>query len=262
LLRTRVIPALLMSERRLIKTVRFRKRTYLGDPINTVKIFNDKEVDELILLDIDATVQGREPDYDYLERVASQAFMPLGYGGGITSAAQVRRLLNLGIEKVAINAAAVAHPELITEAAEQAGSQSVVASIDVVRTWRGEYDVRIHNGRRATGYDPAEHASKLQRLGAGEIFLNSVDRDGMMQGYDLDLISRVSAAVTVPVVACGGAGKVAHFTEAVTKGRATAVAAGSMFVFAGPHKAVLINFPSRAVLIEALSGVESSGGCL
>lgn len=259
MLRTRVIPALLMSERRLIKTVRFKKRIYLGDPINTVKIFNDKEVDELVLLDIDATVQGREPDYDYLERVASQAFMPLGYGGGITSAAQARRVLNLGIEKVAINAAAVARPELITEVAEQAGSSSVVASIDVAKTWRGKYDVRTHHGRRATGFDPAEYAQKLQQLGAGEILLNSVDRDGMMQGYDLDLISRISAAVTVPVVACGGAGNVGHFTEAVAKGHASAVAAGSMFVFAGPHKAVLINFPSRAVLTEALSGAETGG---
>ena len=248
-----------MSERRLIKTVRFKKRIYLGDPINTVKIFNDKEVDELILLDIDATVQGREPDYDYLERVASQAFMPLGYGGGVTSAAQARRLLNLGIEKVAINAVAVTRPELITEAAEQAGSQSVVVSIDVARTWRGKYDVRTHNGRRSTGLDPVEHAANVQRLGAGEILLNSVDRDGMMQGYDLDLIRQVSAAVSVPVVAGGGAGNVAHLAEAVTNGGASAVAAGSMFVFAGPHKAVLINFPSRTALSKALSGTATTG---
>jgi cyclase len=251
MLRTRVIPCLLLSERRLIKTTRFKKRVYVGDPINTIKIFNDKEVDELVLLDIDATVQGREPDYQYLELVAMQCFMPLAYGGGITTAAQVRRLLNLGIEKVVINAAATEHPDLIRAAAEQAGSQSIVVSIDAKTTWFGKYEVRTRNGRRSTGHEPATFARSMQDHGAGEILLNSIDRDGTMTGYDLDLTSRVSKAVSIPMVVCGGAGKVEHFTQAVAAG-ASAVAAGSMFVFTGPHKAVLINFPSRALLEGAL----------
>ena len=252
MLRTRVIPSLLLSNRRLVKTVRFKKRVYVGDPINTVKIFNDKEVDELVLLDIDATVQKREPDYAYLELVATQCFMPLAYGGGIKSAAQVRRLLSLGIEKVIINSAAVADSDLVREAAEQAGSQSTVVSIDVKKTWRAKYDIRTHGGRHSTGHDPAEFARKVQDLGAGEILLNSIDRDGTMSGYDLDLIGRVSRAVTIPVVACGGAGKVEHFSQAIAIGGAAAVAAGSMFIFTGHHRAVLINFPSRAVLESAL----------
>lgn len=245
MLRTRVIPSLLMTERRLVKTIGFKKRVYLGDPINTVKIFNDKLVDELVLLDIDATPKGREPDYAYLESVASQCFMPLGYGGGVTKAEQVRRILGLGIEKVVINAAAVARPELISEAAEQAGSQSIVVSIDVKKNWRGRYEVRTNNGARSSGLDPVQFAAEAERRGAGEILLNSIDRDGMMNGYDLKLIRQVADAISIPLVACGGAGRIEHFGEAVHEGGASAVAAGSLFVFNGPHKAVLINFPSQ-----------------
>lgn len=245
-----------MTERRLVKTTGFRKRVYLGDPINTVKIFNDKLVDELVLLDIDATVSGREPDYAYLENIASQCFMPLGYGGGVTSAEQVRRLLGLGIEKVVINAAAAKRPKLISEAAELAGSQSVVVSIDVKKTWTGRYEVRTHNGRRSTGLDPAAFATEAERRGAGEILLNSVDRDGTMSGYDIKLIRQVADAVSIPLVACGGAGSIEHFGEAVRQGGASAVAAGSLFVFSGPHKAVLINFPTQKDLHRIIDSVE------
>lgn len=258
MLRTRVIPSLLMTERRLVKTIKFGKRVYLGDPINTVKIFNDKLVDELVLLDIDASVQGREPDYAYLENIASQCFMPLGYGGGVTSAEQVRRLLGLGIEKVVINAAAVACPELISEAAELAGSQSVVVSIDVKKNWVGGYEVRTHNGRRSTRLDPAAFAAEAERRGAGEILLNSVDRDGTMSGYDLKLIRQVADAVSVPLVACGGAGNITHLGEAIHEGGASAVAAGSLFVFNGPHKAVLINFPAQKELHRVIDGPAES----
>lgn len=252
MLQTRVIPSLLMSDRRLIKTVKFKKPIYLGDPINTVRIFNDKFVDELILLDIGATRKSAEPDYAYLESIASQCFMPLGYGGGVTSAEQVRRLLSLGIEKVAINSAAVSDPELITRAADLAGSQSIVVSIDVKTDWRGRYEVRTHNGQRKTKLDPAEFAIEAENRGAGEILLNSIDQDGQMNGYDLKLIEHVSKAVSIPVVACGGAGRVEHFSKAVHEGGASAVAAGSMFVFSGPHKAVLINFPPQDTLRQAL----------
>lgn len=254
-LRTRVIPSLLMTERRLIKTVGFKKRVYLGDPINTVKIFNDKLVDELVLLDIDATSQGREPDYAYLENIASQCFMPLGYGGGVTSAEQVRRILGLGIEKVVINAAAIARPELVSEAAELAGSQSIVVSIDVKKTWLGRYDIRTGNGKRSSGLDPAEFAARAESLGAGEILLNSIDRDGTMGGYDIKLIRQVADAISIPLVACGGAGRIEHFGEAIHEGGASAVAAGSLFVFSGPHKAVLINFPSQKDLHQVIDAV-------
>lgn len=257
MLRTRVIPSLLMTERRLVKTIGFRKRVYLGDPINTVKIFNDKLVDELVLLDIDATAKGREPDYAYLESIASQCFMPLGYGGGVTSAEQVRRILGLGIEKVVINAAAVGRPELISEAAELAGSQSIVVSIDVKKTWLGGYEIRTHNGRRSTRLDPAGFAAEAERRGAGEILLNSIDRDGMMNGYDIKLVRQVADAVSIPLVACGGAGRIEHFGEAVHQGGASAVAAGSLFVFSGPHKAVLINFPSQKDLHRVIDAVDA-----
>lgn len=252
MLRTRVIPSLLMAGRGLVKTVGFKKRVYLGDPINTVKIFNDKQVDELVLLDIDATNEGREPDYDYLESIASQCFMPLGYGGGVTSAEQVRRLLGLGIEKVVINSAAAERPNLVSEAVELAGGQSVVVSIDVKKDWRGRYGVRTHGGKRSTGLDPAEFAAECEKRGAGEIILNSIDLDGRMSGYDLALIRRVAERISIPLVALGGAGKIEHFGEAVHQGGASAVAAGSLFVFSGPHKAVLINFPSQKDLHRIL----------
>jgi cyclase len=249
-----------MSGRGLVKTIGFKRPVYLGDPINTVKIFNDKQVDELVLLDIDATAQGREPDYAYLESIASQCFMPLGYGGGVTSAEQVRRLLNLGIEKVVINAAAVNHPDLIAEVAQLVGGQSVVVSIDVKKTWRGRYEVRTHNGKKSTGLDPAEHAAACEKLGAGEILLNSVERDGLMAGYDIALIKTVASRVSIPLVACGGAGKIDDFGVAVHEGGASAVAAGSLFVFSGPHKAVLINFPSQADLHRVLDASRQEPG--
>lgn len=252
MLRTRVIPSLLMAGRGLVKTVGFKKRVYLGDPINTVKIFNDKQVDELVLLDIDATNEGREPDYGYLESIASQCFMPLGYGGGVTSADQVRRLLGLGIEKVVINSAAVNRPDLVSEAVELAGGQSVVVSIDVKKNWRGRYEVRTHGGKKSTGLDPVDLAAECEKRGAGEIILNSIDLDGRMTGYDIGLIKGVADRIAVPLVALGGAGKIEHFGEAVHKGGASAVAAGSLFVFNGPHKAVLINFPSQKDLHRIL----------
>lgn len=247
MLRTRVIPVLLLTGHRLVKTVKFKNRVYVGDPINTVKIFNDKEVDELAILDIDASINGREPDYDYIERLASQCFMPLAYGGGIRTAQQASRLLAIGVEKVILNTAATTDPDVVSAAAAEAGSQSVVVSIDVKKNWLGKYQVRSAGGSRGTSLDPAAFAAEVVKRGAGEILINSIDRDGTQSGYDLDLISNVASAVNVPVIACGGASTLDDFAAAVGKG-ASAVAAGSMFVFTGPHRAVLINFPQRADL--------------
>lgn len=251
MLRTRVIPVLLLTGRRLVKTVKFKNRIYVGDPINTLKIFNDKEVDELAVLDIDATVTGREPDYDYIERLASQCFMPLAYGGGVCTADQASRLLSIGVEKVILNTAAVGDLSIVSAAAAVAGSQSIVVSIDAKKNWFGRHQVRSAGGSKRTGLDPAAFARAAADHGAGEILINSIDRDGTQSGYDLDLIGEVASAVRVPVIACGGANSLYDFSAAVNAG-ASAVAAGSMFVFTGPLRAVLINFPSRSDLESAL----------
>jgi cyclase len=243
MLRNRVIPCLLMQRGGLVKTVKFQKPKYVGDPINAVHIFNDKEVDELVFLDIGATASKSAPDFDLLADIASQAFMPFSYGGGITTIDEVKRLYALGVEKVILNTVTVANPRLIEEAATLAGSSSVVVSIDVRRNWRGKYGVFVRNGTEDAGRDPVSHALEMQRAGAGEILLNSIDRDGTMAGYDLDLVQQVAGAVTVPVVAAGGAGELRHFREAVDRG-AAGVAAGSMFVFHGRHRAVLITYPT------------------
>jgi cyclase len=222
--------------------VRFREPRYVGDPINAVRIFNEKEVDELVFLDIAATASGKGPNFDLLHHIASEAFMPFGYGGGITDAGQIRKLFAMGVEKIVLNTAAEAHPELVSEAAALAGSSSVVVSIDVKKSWLGRYGVYTRAGQHDTRRDPVELAREMQARGAGEILLNSIDRDGTFSGYDLPLIAAVAQAVDIPVVACGGAGELRHFREAVDHG-ASAVSAGSLFVFHGRHKAVLITYP-------------------
>jgi cyclase len=242
MVRTRVIPCLLLQGPGLVKTVRFKAPKYLGDPINVVRIFNDKEVDELVLLDIGATAEKRGPAYDRLEKIAAQCFMPLCYGGGIREIADLAKLFTLGIEKAAINAAAVSNPGLVRAAADRFGSQSILVSIDVKRGLFGGEQVVTHNGRRKTGLDPVRFAVEMEKQGAGELLLNSVDRDGTMTGYDLELIRRVSQAVSIPVIACGGAGRAEDLAAAVRNG-ASAAAAGSLFVFQMPHRAVLINYP-------------------
>jgi cyclase len=258
MLRSRVIPCLLMENGGLVKTVQFGKRTYLGDPINVIRIFNDKEVDEIILLDIAATPAGREPDYDILEKIASQCFMPLAYGGGITRLDQVKRLLSLGVEKVVLNTAAIETPRLIADASTAYGSQAVVCSIDTRRTWFGRYEVYVRGGRISTNKAPIECAVEATKAGCGEILINSIDRDGTMKGYDIDLIRSIASSVDVPVVACGGAGSIDDFRKAVTDGQAAAVAAGSMFVFHGKHRAVLINYPSQDALAAAVGTREDA----
>lgn len=245
MIRPRVIPVLLLKGEGLVKTVRFKDPKYLGDPINIVRIFNDKEVDELIFLDITATNEGRQPPFEILAKITSECFMPLGYGGGIHSMEDVKALLGIGIEKVIMNTCAVEDPAFITEVAEYAGSQAVVVSMDVKKGFLGKYEVFTHSGRKGTGLDPVQHALEMEKRGAGELFLNVIDRDGMMQGYDLDLIRRVADTVHLPLVACGGAGDIRHLAEAIQQGGASAAAAGSLFVFQGPLRGVLISYPSQ-----------------
>ncbi len=249
---TRVIPALLLSGRGLVKTVKFKDAKYVGDPINAVRIFNEKEVDELVFLDVAATPQGRGPDFELLTDIASEAFMPMAYGGGVTTLEQVKLIFELGFEKVIINSAAYKNPGLIAEAASIFGSQSIVGCIDVRKTLFGRYELCSASARVKEKFSVSDHLAVLTRSGVGEILVNAIDCDGTMGGYDLKLLREVSAAVTVPVIACGGAGNIDHFAEAVQDGGASAVAAGSLFVFMGPHRAVLINYPERRVLAERL----------
>jgi imidazole glycerol-phosphate synthase subunit HisF len=249
MLSTRVIPCLLLRDGGLVKTVGFDSPRYVGDPINAVRIFNDKEVDEMVFLDIGATPSGGGPNFELLADIASEAFMPFAYGGGVSTLEQAKRLFALGVEKVVINTAAARTPRLVSDVAEVAGSSSVVASIDVRRSWRGQYGVWVNGGREDCRTDPVTRAQELERLGAGEILLNSINRDGTQSGYDLELVGRVSGAVSVPVVAVGGAGNLTHFREAVDHG-ASAVGAGSLFVFHGKHRAVLITYPERKDLEE------------
>lgn len=251
--RIRVIPVLTMEDQRLVKTLKFGKRTYVGDPVNTVKIFNDKEVDELMLLDIGKGRASTGPDTDYLTEIASECFIPMGYGGGIRTLDQAKRVFDAGIEKVSLNTALFTSGDLITELARIYGSQAVVASIDARRGGMlGRDHVLTDAGRRKVREDPVAVARRAVGLGAGEILLTAVDRDGTMTGYDLDLVRRVAEAVTVPVIANGGASGVEDFLAAVAQGGASAVAAGAFFVFKGPHRAVLVNYPTQAVLRENL----------
>ncbi len=235
----------------LVKSVRFQQHRYVGDPINAVKIFNDKEVDELVLLDISATAEKRPPDIEFISQIASEAFMPLSYGGGVTKSAQVQQLISAGIEKVIINTIAHTHPEVISEGAKLVGSQSVVVSIDVKKTFWGKQKVFVSNGTENTNVNPVDYARRMEDLGAGELLLNSVEKDGTFSGYDIELIRAVSAAVNIPVITIGGAADISDFEKAVKVG-ASAVAAGSMFVFQRPHRAVLISYPSQTQLTEQL----------
>lgn len=251
---TRVIPCLLLRGSGLVKTVKFKDPRYLGDPRNTVKIFNEKEVDELVLLDILATPEDRPLQFDLVREIVSEAFMPLAYGGGLRTLDDCRQMLQLGVEKVVINSHAVADPSFITKAASEFGSQSVVVALDVRRSIFGRYEVLTCGGRKSTDADPITLAQRMAAAGAGELIITAIDRDGTMQGYDLQLVRSVSDAVDIPVVACGGAGTIQHLAEGVRIGRASAVAAGSMFVFQGKHRAVLISFPAASDLRTAFEG--------
>lgn len=244
MLRSRIIPCLLVRNGGLIKTLEFDDEKYVGDPINAVRIFNEKEVDELMVLDIDATVQGREPNYSMIRNLAAECRMPLSYGGGVTSASQASQIIQLGVEKVAVSAAAVDRPALVAEMAERIGTQSVAVVIDVKkrRFPLTGYSVVTRNGRSRSALDPVEFAKDLERLGAGEIVINSVDRDGRQCGYDLDLATSVRAAIDGPMTVMGGAGSVGDLAALIDRVGVVGAAAGSLFVFKGPYKAVLISY--------------------
>ena len=256
LLRPRIIPCLLVKGGGLVKTVQFGNPKYVGDPINAVRIFNEKEVDELIVLDIDATAENRAPDYKMIANLAAESRMPLCYGGGVKTVEQVQTIISVGVEKVAMSAAVVQRAELISEAAAKVGSQSIVVVMDVKKHAAGKYKLHTHNGVRATALDPVGFAEKAEKLGAGEVVVNSIDRDGEMKGYDLDLIAQVRERISVPMTVLGGAGSLQDLATVVRQFGTIGAAAGSLFVFKGVYRAVLINYPSRAekdaLLAEAL----------
>jgi cyclase len=253
MLRTRVIPCLLLSNRGLVKTRGFKDPVYIGDPINAVKIFNEKEVDEVIFLDINASDHDKSIDLNLISQMASECFMPVCYGGGVDSVETACEIIARGIEKICINQAALKRPELVNELANKLGSQSVVVAIDVKKDWLGHKRVFDHRLRRLTNIDPVTHAINMAKCGAGEILLNSVDADGSMQGYDIELVLKVAEAVKIPVIASGGAGKLEDLRRCAKEGKASALAAGSMFVFQGRHRAVLISYPSYQELEELLA---------
>lgn len=242
---TRIIPVLLLKNGGLVKTVKFKDAKYVGDPINAVKIFNDKEVDELVFLDITATTENRQPPLELLEKIASECFMPLCYGGGIRSLDSIKNILKVGVEKVAINSHAAGDRDFIRKAADKYGSSTITVAMDVKKNMWGKYEVYARGGRAGTKLDPVKYAIEIDKMGAGELLVNSIDRDGTMQGFDVQLLKKITGEVGIPVIACGGAGKLSDLEQAVKEGGASAVAAGSMFVFNGPHKAVLINYPSQ-----------------
>ncbi len=248
MLKARIIPSLLLRGGGLYKTVKFANPKYVGDPINAVKIFNEKEVDELILLDITATPEKREPNYELIGDVASECFMPLSYGGAVTSIEQIRRLHRIGVEKICLNTAAFTDRALVKQSCDTFGSSSIIAAIDVKKTLLGRYEVWIDCGKTNTKEDPVRYAAALADLGVGEILVNSIDRDGTMSGYDIDLLKKITGSVNTPVIACGGAGSLEHMQRAIGEAHVSAAAAGSMFVFHGKHKAVLINYPDQSEL--------------
>lgn len=245
MLRPRIIPCLLVRDKGLVKTVRFTNPKYVGDPINAVKIFNEKEVDELLVLDIDATVQGHVPDYRMIENLATESRMPLCYGGGIKTAEQAKTIIGLGVEKISISSAAIENPGLISKVADAIGNQSIVIVLDVKKGQQGaKYDVWTHNGRINTGRSHVDVAKEVEKLGAGEIVLNSIDNDGRMAGYDLDMVKQIREATNVPITVLGGAGSLKDIGELIRSFGIIGAAAGSLFVFKGIYRAVLINYPN------------------
>ena len=247
MLRPRITPCLLIKDHGLVKTRQFKEPKYVGDPINAVRIFNEKEVDEIMVVDIDASVQQCEPDYTLIKNLAAECRMPLCYGGGVKSVNQVERIIALGVEKVAISSAALEDPQLINSSSKVVGNQSIVVVLDVMRDPKtGKWEIFTHNATRATKRDPVDTAKQMEQLGAGEIILNSINRDGMMNGYDLELVQSVRKSVGVPMTVLGGAGSLKDIQALFASFGILGAAAGSLFVFKGVYRAVLINYPSRA----------------
>ena len=256
MLRPRIIPCLLIKDNGLVKSVQFKGHKYVGDPINAVKIFNEKEVDEIIIIDIDATVNNREPDYKLIEALAAECRMPLCYGGGVKSVEQAQKIFALGVEKVSISSEATLNPNLLTEIGNRVGSQSIVVVIDVKKNKSGKYEIWTHNATKNTGKDPIDFAKEVERRGAGEVVVNSIDEDGMMKGYDMELIDKIRDAISLPLTVLGGAGTLKDIGSLISKHKVIGAAAGSLFVFKGVFKAVLINYPKpsekASLLLENL----------
>ena len=258
MLRPRIIPCLLVHKGNLVKTTGFGDAKYVGDPINAVKIFNEKECDELAVLDIDATITGADPDLTMIANLAAECRMPLSYGGGVRTVEMAKRIIGLGVEKVSLSAAAIENSALVGAVAKEVGSQSVVVTIDTrQRPGSDDHEAFTHNGTRATGHDAIELAREMAERGAGEIVLNSIDRDGRMAGYDLDLAKRLRDAVNVPITILGGAGSLDDISALIRCVGTVGAAAGSLFVFKGRFRAVLINYPSgdaRTAIAAQLAG--------
>lgn len=245
MLRTRIIPCLQLVDQALVKTVKFGRYSYIGDPINTVRIFNELEVDELCFLDIRATIEKRKPNLKILSEIADECFMPLSYGGGVRGVDAAKKILSIGFEKIIINTAAIETPSLITEIAENFGSQSVIVSIDVKKSLNGNYFIYSHDGTLKTKLNPLVWAKQVEEAGAGELLITSMDRDGTWKGYDLGIIKQIADEVVIPVIANGGAGCLNDISRAVKEGNASAVALGSMVVYQQKGMGVLVNFPDK-----------------
>lgn len=253
MLHPRIIPNLIIHNNGLVKTVNFKSPKYVGDPLNAVKIFNEKSVDELIITDIDASVKKLEPNYSLIEKLANESRMPLCYGGGINNINQAKKIFSLGVEKVAISSAAIENPAIISQLAESVGSQSVVVVLDVKKKFlSGNYDIYIHNGTKKTGLDPVKFINKIKKMGVGEIVINSIDNDGTMKGYDFQIIDEVRKNTTLPMTAIGGAGSLNDIGELIKKYTIIGAGAGSIFVFKGKYKAVLINYPNDKEKMELI----------
>jgi cyclase len=250
---TRVIPCLLYFKNGLYKTVKFQKPNYIGDPINAIKIYNEKEVDELIFLDIAASSENRTPDFKIIKEIATECFMPLSYGGGVKTLDQFKQILEIGVEKISLNSASFSNPKLITEAANDFGSQSVIVSIDVKKNFWGKYEVTKNRGTKLSGEHPVEFTKRMESLGAGEILLTSVDHEGTWDGYDITLLKQITDSVNIPVIINGGAGNLKHLELAEKIGKASGLALGSMVVYQKKGMGVLINFPKRNELENILS---------
>lgn len=245
MLHPRIIPCLLVHNKGLVKTVQFKDAKYVGDPINAVKIFNEKEADELMVLDIDATIENREPDYKMIENLAVECRMPLCYGGGVKTIEQARKIFNLGVEKIAISSSAVENPSFVAEIAKEVGSQSVVVVIDVKKKLFGGYEICTHNAKQKHKYKLEDFINKIQELGVGEIVVNAIDNDGVMNGYDVELIEKIKPLVHVPLTVLGGAGTIGDIGNLIMRFGIIGASAGSLFVFKGKYRAVLINYPSN-----------------
>lgn len=248
MLKTRVIPALLLRDNALVKTIKFSKPSYIGDPINTVRIFNELEVDELVFLDIEATMQKRRPNVRILREIANECFMPLSYGGGLQDFDTASEIFGIGFEKVVLNTACHTHPEVINQIAQHFGNQAVVASVDVKKNFWGNYEVWTHSGTKNTKKNPVNWSRQLEEMGVGEILLTSIDKEGTWSGFDVELTRKVSEAVSIPVIAHGGAGSLDHISKVVHDGKASAVALGSMVVYQQKGMGVLVNFPEKSEL--------------